>query len=227
MSLDKNELAKADVNTKTEVSINKSRRSFAKVGVISPVLFSFVSKTVWGQSIDQCSISGNLSGNTSPGHQYQDNCDTTNPFGVSPGYWLNPNGLNIWPVDQSTKFNSIFGCKPIIIKIKSGNKWSTSDADPSLYIAMQVAQNGKIDGVVGDFKIFPKAIAHVDVFHAVAAYLNASMATFAFPFSQSDVVTSFCSGSMALIKEFQSDPIIHGGSDVVKQWLIDNGLYLN
>ncbi|TCV79246.1 MULTISPECIES: hypothetical protein [Methylomonas] len=63
-------------------SLDKSRRSFAKAGVIAPVLMTLTSKTALG-SVYQCTISGVQSGNVSSHSEDMSACKT----GKSPIVW--------------------------------------------------------------------------------------------------------------------------------------------
>jgi hypothetical protein len=70
--------------------MNASRRRFAKAGVASPVVLgSLLSKPALATQPYNCTISGQMSGNTSPRPGAVD-CKT---LGKSPGYWKN----NGWP----------------------------------------------------------------------------------------------------------------------------------
>lgn len=64
--------------------LDKSRRSFAKSGVVAPVLMTLASKTALG-SVYQCTISGMQSGNASSHSEDMSVCKT----GLSPNVWLN------------------------------------------------------------------------------------------------------------------------------------------
>ncbi|MEI8570897.1 hypothetical protein J0667_02930 [Methylomonas sp. WH-1] len=64
-------------------SLDKSRRSFAKAGVIAPVLMTLTSKTALG-SVYQCTISGVQSGNVSSHSEDMSVCRA----GTSPSVWL-------------------------------------------------------------------------------------------------------------------------------------------
>ncbi|MCQ8117674.1 MULTISPECIES: hypothetical protein [Methylomonas] len=63
--------------------LDKSRRTFAKTGVIAPVLMTLTSKTALG-SVYQCTISGVQSGNVSNHSEDMSVCKT----GKSPTDWL-------------------------------------------------------------------------------------------------------------------------------------------
>ena len=68
---------------KPKQRVDRSRRSFAKTGLIAPVLMSLSSKTALG-SVYQCSISGAQSGNqSSHGPKSPSAC----AFGISPANW--------------------------------------------------------------------------------------------------------------------------------------------
>jgi hypothetical protein len=204
-----------------ENAVDKSKRRISVAGVAAPVLLGLTSKTVWGAGA-ACTTSGKLSGNVSSGHTVTSQCDAENPFGVSPGWWVN-NGINAWPVSKDLKFNThpVFSCRPLKIKLSGTQTWNTN---PTLLQVMSAHQGNnqykKLDGTTD-------SSLQNDTFHAISAYLNALTPTYAFPFSVDDIKTMFCSNNMTLIKDFQKDTVIHGGADVVKQWLINNNMYHN
>jgi hypothetical protein len=61
----------------TEANINKGRRRLSKAALATPVVASLAARPAMA-----CSVSGFISGNTSPGHKYQ--CQG---YGCTPGYW--------------------------------------------------------------------------------------------------------------------------------------------
>lgn len=82
MNVENTKVVKPDENQDTAQTVDKSRRSFAKVGAIAPVIVSLASKPVFGA---QC-LSDILSVDQS--HQRTDNCWG----GWSPGAWKGPTG---------------------------------------------------------------------------------------------------------------------------------------
>jgi hypothetical protein len=64
MSLEHNKEVRADASQNIERMINKSRRSFARAGVVAPIIMTLASKSALGSTY-QCTISGAQSGNTS------------------------------------------------------------------------------------------------------------------------------------------------------------------
>lgn len=115
MSTEDNKIVKPDESQKDSSLIDKSRRSFAKAGMVAPVIMTLTSKTALGNSY-YCTISGMQSGNMSS-HTGGYTCGV----GISPGGWWqnatktkNPDGnLNQW---GATK------CNPYTIKtVNSGS----------------------------------------------------------------------------------------------------------
>ncbi len=66
-------------------SVDKSRRSFTKIGAITPVIMTLASKSALGQTPYQCTVSGQMSGNHSS-HNWTTQCNV----GFSPGAWKTP-----------------------------------------------------------------------------------------------------------------------------------------
>lgn len=64
MSLEHNKAVKPGENQNFERTVNKSRRSFSKAGMVAPVIMTLASKSALGSTY-QCTISGAQSGNTS------------------------------------------------------------------------------------------------------------------------------------------------------------------
>ncbi len=58
-------LDKSNESQNAGATVNKARRSFAKAGVIAPVIMSLTSKTALGATPYLCTLSGQLSGNQS------------------------------------------------------------------------------------------------------------------------------------------------------------------
>ena len=90
----------APMDQKSDSSHAAARRSFLrKSAIAAPVITSLASKPVW--AVDQCTISGLLSGNLST-HD-----STCNFGGLSPGYWKN----HTWPFsspNSGDKFQALF-----------------------------------------------------------------------------------------------------------------------
>lgn len=61
----------------SEPNVNKGRRRLSKAALVTPVIASLAARPAMA-----CSVSGFISGNTSPGHEYQ--CQG---YGCTPGYW--------------------------------------------------------------------------------------------------------------------------------------------
>jgi len=101
----KTQKEQGEISPETHSSSTNSRRSFlTKAVVAAPILSSLASKPVW--AIEQCTISGMLSGNLST-HD-----ETCNFGGLSPGYWKN----HTWPFTSPTKentFEQLFGVDEI------------------------------------------------------------------------------------------------------------------
>ena len=65
--------------------IDRSRRSFAKVGVVAPVIMTLNSKVALGTVPYHCTVSGKLSGNHSSHHDWDQAC----PTGCQVKHWKN------------------------------------------------------------------------------------------------------------------------------------------
>ncbi len=84
MSLDKKELLQSEKSQELDSKVDVSRRSFAKVGAIAPVIMTMASKPVFGAV--QCASAMVSTTHTSHSPQYE--CWG----GLSPGFWLTPHG---------------------------------------------------------------------------------------------------------------------------------------
>ncbi len=91
-------------NMRTSDVPDFARRRLTRGGLALPVvLATLASKPVLGAPPYNCTISGQLSGNTSTHHQQE----TCSALGRSPGYWkTHPRA---WPrIDPNAPFNSVF-----------------------------------------------------------------------------------------------------------------------
>ncbi|MFA5984840.1 MAG: hypothetical protein WC782_12560 [Methylococcaceae bacterium] len=206
-----------------EKGINKSRRLLTKVGLGAPVLLSLSNKPAWATSAT-CSISGQLSGNLSPGAAASQTCDQTHPYGCSATFWLSSSGLNTWPggnVTKNTKFNShpVFSNRTVYTGVTSRSGKITSwNYNPTLLQVMQANSLGSAGCKPGKGGNDPNLWA--DCFDAIAAYLNASTASYAYPFSIADIQSAYNSSNVATIRSFHQtidDP------NNARLWLIANG----
>jgi len=86
--------------------IDEQRRRLSKGGLAAPiVLGTLLSRPVLGAAPYNCTISGQLSGNTSS-HGEPVPCNT---LGKSPGYWGNRAEVKSWgPCERDAKFNTVF-----------------------------------------------------------------------------------------------------------------------
>jgi len=77
--------------------INQSRRKFTRAGLIGvPAVLTLTSKPVL--AVNECTFSGNLSGNMSDARINNDPCD--NLSGFSPVHWLNEITTTSWSTDS-------------------------------------------------------------------------------------------------------------------------------
>jgi hypothetical protein len=101
-------------------SVNHGRRRITTGGFLAPVIAgSLLSRPVLGQAPYNCTISGQISGNTSS-HGAPVNCR----IGVSPGYWRQ--AQHEWPSDYVFGSGMITGnFKPAAIPTSDGSKQSS------------------------------------------------------------------------------------------------------
>jgi len=136
MTQENNKVVKFDESHKSQPRIDHSRRSFAKVGAIAPVIMTLTSKTALG-AYYQCTISGLQSGNLSshPGANDLTVCQT----GSSPAEWANVDSAD--NSSGSTDFPNI-------------RNWITANLNPfrverqgnSYYIAKSASCNTPVIG---------------------------------------------------------------------------------
>lgn len=93
MNLDDKKETTAVEHQDAKQSVDKSRRSFAKVAAAAPVVMTLAGKPVLGANWEvRCSFSGNMSGNAS--HPDEGTCE-----GCTPGFWKNH--PSSWPSPYS------------------------------------------------------------------------------------------------------------------------------
>lgn len=124
MNAENNKVVEANESQNANQTVDKSRRSFAKVGVVAPVIMTLTSKTALG-SVYQCSISGVQSGNTSSHASAPADCSAG--AGFSPGGWWqnasksgNSDGnINQWCSAGINPFSIKFAAiSPSTVKVK-------------------------------------------------------------------------------------------------------------
>lgn len=80
MKIDNKQIVQSDESQTTEQMVDKSRRSFAKAGVIAPVIMTLNSKVALGTGNGgvpyHCTVSGKLSGNHSSHPDWSEPCPT-------------------------------------------------------------------------------------------------------------------------------------------------------
>lgn len=113
MSADNNNIAKPNENQNETKTVDKSRRSFAKIGAAAPVIMTLTSKAALG-SVYQCTISGVQSGNTSSHGSIQPDCGV----GISPGGWWQ-NASKSSRAAGNTKQWLLAGINPFSIKYEA------------------------------------------------------------------------------------------------------------
>lgn len=203
------------VNSSTQ-GVDKTRRRFTAAGLATPVLLSLANKPAWATS-STCTISGQLSGNISPGGTPSQTCNQTKPYGCKPGTWLGTN-INSWPGGTTTK-NSKYNTHPCFTtrqcQTKYGRQWLTT---PTLLQVMQACQAGST--YVKPYPGGTDSILYDDGYHAVCGFLNASSDNYAYPFTVQEVDTAYATKNMAKIKSFHN--VIESPS-LAQAWLIANG----
>lgn len=114
--------------------IDEQRRRLSKGGLAAPiVLGTLLSRPVLGAAPYNCTISGQLSGNTSS-HGKPVPCNT---LGKSPGYWGNQAEVKPWtPFNRDAKFNTVFANaypgKTLLEVIQSGGGMTRMNNHPAL-----------------------------------------------------------------------------------------------
>jgi len=97
VSLDNKKHDQSDENQATEQLVDKTRRSFTRLGVVAPVIMTMASRPVFGA---QC-LSDILS--TMQSHAPTSNCWG----GLSPGFWRQANGkVNVTGEDAKSAWNT-------------------------------------------------------------------------------------------------------------------------
>ncbi|MEW6990589.1 hypothetical protein AADZ91_07850 [Colwelliaceae bacterium 6441] len=158
-------------NIETPEPKKTGRRKFIKSAAISaPLMTTLASKPVWAGN---CSLSGNLSGNTST----HDRTDCLNFSGYSPGGWKDGHAENhgYWdliPQEKSTALSSSLAF--------------SFDAPANLSIP-----NGQMKSMIGGETLFNALLCNNELEKQMtAALLNASLAensSFDYPYSVADI----------------------------------------
>lgn len=93
MSAKSNKIVKLDESQNANQTVDKSRRSFAKVGVVAPVIMTLASRPALGAV---CSVSGYISATPANASGARHNVDSCG--GLSPGAYATPvSGAGEWP----------------------------------------------------------------------------------------------------------------------------------
>ena len=103
MSTENDQVIKADESQNTTQTVDKSRRSFARMGAVAPIIMTLASKTALGETPYNCTASGIQSGNQSS-HPGVVICG----LGFSPGAWKTPGASGDGSLDQWSAAN----CSP-------------------------------------------------------------------------------------------------------------------
>lgn len=131
MSAENKEVVESDESQSFVIPIDKSRRSFAKAGVFVPAIMSMASRTALGNTLYECTPSGQMSGNlSSHPNQNPANCQT----GLSPSTWCDnahindgstPGGCHHWKAAGVCPTDVIIDDKDIqtITEKKYGGSW--------------------------------------------------------------------------------------------------------
>lgn len=114
-----NDSKKPDPQQDTRAPINEKRRRLAKGGLAAPVVLgTLMSRPVLGAAPYNCTVSGQLSGNTSS-HGEPVDCST---LGLSPGYWRQDQ--KDWPIFIQGEGMIDGSFKPIAVPTLDGSKES-------------------------------------------------------------------------------------------------------
>ena len=185
--------------------VNHGRRRFARGGLAVPVVLgSLASKPVLGAEVPYiCSISGQMSGNTSMPRDLQFDCNT---LGRSPGYWKSKNGVKAWVGYQAgeleaskqgcacpamkkpgTTFQAAFGVnafRHLNCEVYDARQGFPTDSGTKEATMLQVLMTG---GGLNDSAL--KALGRA----AVASLLNASSPTYrsSYPLTPQQVIDMF------------------------------------
>lgn len=109
MNANSKKIVKPDESQNANQTVDKSRRSFAKVGAAVPVIMTLASKSALGESPYHCTQSGIQSGNQSSRIGTGVDCHQ----GFSPGAWKTPADSGDGSLDQWLKA----GCNPFTINL--------------------------------------------------------------------------------------------------------------
>lgn len=107
----------------TAQSVDKSRRSFSKAGIVAPVIMTLTSKVALGDTPYHCTISGQQSGNHSGNHDWSTPCGV----GFSPGAWKTPlsgqgdGSLAQWLTAGAVPYDVLLVSQQTTIQCKSKN----------------------------------------------------------------------------------------------------------
>lgn len=165
----------------TEANINKGRRRLSKVALATPVIASLAARPAMA-----CSVSGFISGNTSPGRQPP----TCEGYGCTPGFWKN--NPEVWfrtgySAGYCKTSNPSGNCSEWVIGgatlsqiLSCTNPFGVSSSEYLLAILNKGVGNGNT-----------LTSGYADVCHYIAAILNAA-STPAYGSSVTEVQQGLC-----------------------------------
>lgn len=184
MNVENKEDSKLADSQNVDKNVDKSRRSFARTGVIAPIIMGFASRPAWA-TMDNCSFGQALSGNLS---QHPATCDSDTLSAVSPGvYQGNENNWSKYGVSgfKTKPFTTVFSSPPSV-KIKVGTEWKTSN----LTLWDVIKSSGSRVAFVKNTSNLPPSGISVNAVtnHYIAAYLNANSPDMIFPFIAQQII---------------------------------------
>lgn len=181
-------------------TVDRQKRRLTRAALAAPLVTASLAARATGTGGGGCmSISGFMSGNQSPGHQY-----SCNGYGCTPGFWKNnpeawkntpykPGSCKSWKkgkcdcfIAEGTTLSEILpaGCTPAT--------WSTYVSRPIMLILLN--QYGDIGGKT-----------YAQLCHYIAAILNASASEASYGASVSEVQQGLCKavgqGSVGIYKD--------------------------
>lgn len=148
-----------------EVNINKGRRRLSKAALATPVIASLAARPAMA-----CSVSGFISGNTSPGRQPP----TCEGYGCTPGYWKNHPAVWSMVTPYNAGYcskwqNKNFCSEWTVGGTTLGNILPTTCANPFGFSTNTYLLDILNKGVTGD-----DVTQYADLCHYIAAILNAA-----------------------------------------------------
>jgi len=173
-------------NTPAE-PLNRARRRLSKVALATPIIASLAARPALA-----CSVSGFMSGNTSPGRE-DPRCEG---YGCTPGFWKNnPEAWRVYSPGDCSKWNVGGKCQAwtsggttLADILTCSNPFTQVSSSDYLLDIMLKAIGGNGNSIKSEY---------ADVCHYIAAILNAAASEVSYGSSVAEIQAGLCKATSA------------------------------